>query len=213
MNAKVLLACLVATVGSAGIANAQVGAFTLDWLANGSNAISVSPGDIVTVTGVANWTPAAHGLGSAQFRVDLGNSDATDALQYAEILGLGRNPSLRMLPQAMTDTLLPGGRSISGIGGAPIDAAQAPQFINPLFNGANPIEVFRFMFIAGDAGRTIEIGSPITAFNVYANAMGMPAGPYAPSIDGAQNEIVPTPGSLALVGVGGLACLRRRRRS
>jgi hypothetical protein len=212
MNAKVLIACLAAALGSTAAANAQ-GTFTPDWRVNGVNSVSVNPGDLVTVTGVASWTPAAFGLGSAQFRVNLNNANDTDTLTYAEILGLGRNPALRLLPQTLVDNTVAGGRTITGMGNTVIDAAQGPQIINPPFNASNPIEVFRFMFVAGAADRTIDIGSQITAVNLYSNAQGMPTLPYTPSVDGAQISIVPAPGAAALMGIGGLLCIRRRRQN
>lgn len=211
MNAKVLVACLAAALGTTAAANAQGGTFTLDWRVNGVNSVTVNPGDLVTVTGVATWTPAAHGLGSAQFRVTLDNADATDTLTYSEVLGLGRNPALRMLPQVLADNTVAGGRTITGAANAAIDAAQAPQIINPLFDTSNPIEVFRFILVAGAPDRTIDIGSEIAAVNLYASAQGLPTLPYTTSVDGAQISIVPAPGAAALVGIGGLLCIRRRR--
>lgn len=205
-----MIACIASVIGSATVANAQV--FTLDWLVNGQNSVSVAPGSLVTVTGVASWTPAAFGLGNAQFRVNLAGSDMSDALQYSEALGLGRNPLLRFTPQVLTDAAIAGGRAITGAGNTVVDAAQGPQIINPLFTGANPVEVFRFMFVAGLGGRTVDIGSPMTSVTLMSNFMGQPTAPYTPVVDGAQIQIVPTPGSMALLGLGGVACLRRRRR-
>lgn len=213
MNAKVLFAACTAVIGTAAMANATLPTYTLNWLVNGQESVVVNEGEVVLVTGIASWLPAAHGLGSNQMRVELANADVTDGLEYSEAAGLGRNALLRMMPQAFTDGVIVGGRNITGVGNTVIDAAQMPQMMNPLFTGANPIEVFRFNFIAGDAGRTIEIDSPITNVNLFANAMGVPTAPYIITTDGASIQIVPTPGSMALLGLGGAACLRRRRRN
>jgi hypothetical protein len=213
MNVKGLLACLVVTAGTAGMASAQIGSYTLDWRVNGADSISVNPGAVVLVTATANWAPATTGLGSTQMRVNLANSDASDALQYSEALGLGRNASLRLLPQALVDSAIVGGRAITGAANTVIDAGQLPQMVNPLFNAGNPIEVFRFMFVAGAAGRTVDIASPLTAVNLYANAQGFPTLPYSTSVDGAHIQIVPAPGAMALLGTGGVVAIRRRRRS
>jgi MYXO-CTERM domain-containing protein len=213
MNAKTLLVACTAVVGSAAAANATLPIYTLNWLVNGQESVVVNEGDLVLVTGIASWTPAAHGLGSTQFRVELMNADASDDLTYAELGGLGRNVPLRMMPQMFQDGPIGGGWEIEGLGGGVIDAAQLPQMFNPGYTSANPVEVFRFEFIAGDAGRTIDIDSPIQNVNIYANAMGTPTLPYEITTDGARIQVVPAPGAAALVGLGGLVSLRRRRRN
>lgn len=211
MNAKLLAAAAVAALGTAGVANATIPIYTLDWLVNGQDSVTVTPGSLVVVQGFASWEPAAHGLGSNQMRVELMNSNVSDTLTYSELLGLGRNPLLRMLPQAFTDGAIAGGRRITATAGAVIDSAQLPQMMNPLYTNANPVEVFRFTFLAGTAGRTIDIDSPITNVNLYANAAGMLTTPYEITTDGAQIQIIPAPGAAALLGLGGLVSCRRRR--
>jgi hypothetical protein len=213
MNAKSLALAAFAVIGTAAAANATLPVYTLDWLVNGQDSVTVNEGDVVLVTAVATWFPAAHGLGSNLMRVELDNSDASDAYQYAEAMGLGRNPLLRLSPQSFVDAPIAGGRTITASGNTAIDSAQLPQFLNPFFTAANPIEVFRFMFVAGDAGRTVGIDSPLDGVNLYANMMGTPTEPYILGVDGAQIEIVPAPGAMALVGLGGVACLRRRRKN
>ncbi len=214
MNAKVLLAGFVASsVRPASPAprsarTPSTGGF------NGANSISVNPGDLVTVTGHRQLD--ARRLRPGEQPVprqphELGCDG--HACSTPRPLGLGRNASLRLLPQALMDSTAAGVRSITGPANAPVDAAQLQQAFNPLFNGSNPIEVFRFMFVAGNAGRTVDIGSQIVALNLFSNAQGVPTAPYTPSVDGAQIQIVPTPGSLALVGLSGLTVLRRRRRN
>lgn len=211
MNAKSLILAAAAVIGTSAAANATLPVYTLDWLVNGQDSVTVNEGDVVLVTAVANWLPAAHGLGSNMMTVTLDNSNASDAFQYSEALGLGRNPFLRLTPQSFTDGLMPGGRNITAMGGLPIDSAQMPQFINPAYVSSNPVEVFRFMFVAGSAGRTVDIDSPLAGVNLYANAMGNAADPYILGVDGAHIEIVPAPGAMALLGLGGAVCLRRRR--
>jgi hypothetical protein len=210
MNAKILAAAVVA-LGSAAAANATLPIYTLNWTVNGQESVSVAPGSLVLVQGFASWDPAAHGLGSNQMRIELMNSNATDTLTYAEVLGLGRNSLLRMMPQTFADGAIAGGRRITATGGGVIDAAQLPQIMNPLYTNANPVEVFRFTVVAGTAGRTIDIDSPITNVNLYANAQGMPTTPYEITTDGAHIQIVPAPGAAALLGLGGLVSIGRRR--
>jgi hypothetical protein len=212
MNSRAIVLAGLALIGaSAAAANADLPTYTLDWKVNGQESVVVNEGDVVLVTATANWGPPTHGLGSNMMRVELANSDATDAYQYSEAMGLGRNPLLRLTPQSFINNAIPGGWTITGAGNTTIDSAQLPQFINPLYTPANPIEVFRFLFTAGAAGRTIDIDSPLSGVNLYADAMGTPVPPYILGVDGAQIQIVPAPGAMALLGLGGALCVRRRR--
>lgn len=212
MNSRAIVVAGLALIGASAVAaNADLPTYTLDWKVNGQESVVVNEGDVVLVTATANWGPPAHGLGSNMMRVELADSDATDAFQYSEGMGLGRNPLLRLTPQAFTDNAIPGGWTITGAGNTTIDSAQLPQFINPLYTPANPVEVFRFLFTAGAAGRTIDIDSPLTGVNLYADAMGTPVPPYILGVDGAQIQIVPAPGAMALLGLGGAFLVRRRR--
>lgn len=213
MNAKLFITACTVALGFAGAANASVPTYTLNWLVNGQESVIVNEGETVLVTGTASWVPAAHGFGSTRMRVELANSDASDSMVYAESLGMGRNGLLRMMPQAFTDSTISGGRKITGTADTAIDIAQLPQFMNPMYVNGNPVEIFRFEFVAGTAGRLIDIGSPIDNVNLYSNAMGAPTFPYSITVDGAQIQIVPTPGSMALLGLGGAVCLRRRRKN
>lgn len=210
MNVKAMVAGVV-VIGIAGVANASIPTYTLDWLVNGQNSVVVNEGEQVVVTAIASWSPSALGIGSNLMRVELANADASDGLQYSEAMGMGRNPLLRMLPQAFVDGVIAGGRNITATGGGVIDAAQMPQMMNPMFTTANPVEVFRFVFTAGEAGRVIGIDSPLQSVSLYSNAMGVPTAPYLLNVDGASIQIVPAPGAAALLGLGGALCLRRRR--
>lgn len=211
MNIRIFIAAAALAVSAAGVANAQT--FTLDWRVNGVNAVTVAPGSTVVITAIASWNPATFGLGGTQFRVNLANADMSDTLLYTEAMGLGRNPLFRLSPQSLTDTMAGGIRSITAAANAPVDAAQAPMFINPLFTAANPVEVFRFTFTAGTAGRVIDVGAQSTGLTLVSNAMGFPVvTPYQRIVDNATISIVPTPGSLALLGLGGAMTFRRKRK-
>ncbi len=214
MSIRTLIAAaLFIGTTAAAAASAQTGTFTIDWKVNGVEGVSVVPGATVLVTGTANWTPAGFGLGGTQFRVNLANANMTDTLVYTEAMGLGRSPNLRLTPQSLMDSSNITSRSITAAANTPVDAAQAPQFINPGYSTANPIQVFSFMFTAGAAGRTINIGSEMLGATVLSNSFGIPLPvQYQRVSDGATIEVVPTPGSVALLGLGGMLTLRRKRR-
>lgn len=212
MKIRTLILSVIATGAAAAGANAQT--FTIDWKVNGLESVNVAPGALVIVSGTANWAPPTFGLGGTQFHVNMAGADGTDLLNYTEGLGMGRNPLLRFTPQTLMDSISGGTRTISAAAGANIDAAQAPMFINPLFSSANPIMLFTYQFIAGAAGRTINIGSDINGLTLVTNAFGQPSTvQYARVSDGAVINVVPTPGSLALLGLGGSMTFRRRRKS
>jgi hypothetical protein len=211
MKIRALIISAIAAGAAAASANAQT--FTIDWKVNGLESVSVAPGSLVIVTGTANWNPGTYGLGGTQFHVNMTGADATDLLNYSEALNLGRSPLLRLTTQSLTDSISGGVRTISAAAGANIDAAQAPQFINPLFSTANPIMVFTYQFVAGDAGRTINIDSDINGLTLLTSAFGQPSTvQYTRISDGASINVVPTPGSLALLGLGGSMTFRRRKR-
>lgn len=213
MRTRSLLAAAAVILTGSAVASAQTATFTIDWKVNGVEGVSVIPGATVLVTGTASWTPSAYGLGGTQFRVNLTDANMTDSLVYTEAMGLGRNPLFRLTPQSLTDSASVSARSITAASNIPIDAAQAPQFINPGFTTANPVQVFAFTFTAGAAGRTINIGSEMLGATTVSNAFGMPTGiQYSRVSDGASIQIVPTPGSLALLGLGGAMSFRRKRR-
>jgi len=212
MNIRTLLAAAIATAFVAASANAQT--FTIDWKVNGVEGVTVAPGATVVVTGTANWNPATFGLGSAAFRVNMNNADLGDTLLYTEAMGLGRNPLLRLASQTLTDSMSGSVRSITGAGATPVDTAQLPSFMNPLFTSANPVELFRYTVTLGPGARTIAIGSTMTGLNLYANAQGQPVTvQYQRASDGATITVVPTPGSLALLAVGGAFSIRRKRKN
>jgi hypothetical protein len=90
------------------------------------------------------------------------------------------------------------------------------------FEAANGVVGFLYRFTAGDAGRTIDItarffrsGTPAPTGNqfvVYINEAGSNTKfTTDASIVDASVTIVPAPGALALLGLGGLVAGRRRR--
>lgn len=94
-----------------------------------------------------------------------------------------------------------------------VESFQLAEFFNPDYNADNPIPLY---FIEWTPGRyagqfvTITNGSP-DGF-IYTNDLGSSV-PYAgdPSCGSFTFQVVPAPGSVALVGIAAFATLRRRR--
>jgi hypothetical protein len=86
------------------------------------------------------------------------------------------------------------------------------------FDASNPISVFGYVFRAGTGvGREIRVGGQITTitagplFSYFTNTAGSSARPGSVESVGGVVTIVPAPGALALLGLGGLVAGRRRR--
>ncbi|HYE02916.1 MAG TPA: hypothetical protein VD963_06745 [Phycisphaerales bacterium] len=209
MQTRTLALAVVVAGATASVASAQLQPVTIDWKVNGQESVVVAPGASVTVVGYAAWLPSplVGGFGTALLTADLLNANLTDTLNYTAP-GLGRNPFLSLMPQTLLEMPMPGMRMITASTGA-IDVAQLPAFINPLFDPSNPIELFRYTFTAGAAGRTVAVGSTVLNASLY-DFMGMPVN-GAPIVDGASITIVPASGPAALLAVSGLVAARRRR--
>lgn len=204
-------ALLIVAAATGTAAHAQT--VRLDWRVNGQEAAAVQPGDAVLVEGFLSWDlQTGIGLSSADWTVTLTGADASDALNYTEP-AFGRNAM--MLPPVASpviDLTTPSGREIKTT--APtgtIAAFQFPGALNPLFQPQNPVRVFTFMFTAGDAGRTIDIGGSFTSAAVYTSMMGTSVFAAQRIVDGASISVVPTPASAALLASAGLVAARRRR--
>lgn len=90
-----------------------------------------------------------------------------------------------------------------------------PVALGADFNTSDGVMGYRFNITVGDGfDRVIDIAAGnFATFSTYANAGSTSATPYTgPREDHAASiRVVPTPASLALLGLGGLAAGRRRR--
>jgi hypothetical protein len=209
---KQIIAGVVLSVSVAGAAGAQE--ITFQWIADKG---VVTAGEAVTLSLMASWDPAEVGLASTIFEV-LGDDDAyaaSDTIDVTESDGdtqvdfLGRNPSFRM---AGTNPPYVNGDDITA-DPTGVDVFQLPLAFNPDFNGDNPIELFRFTWVtADDAPRMITYTSIHINADVYTDDFGSSV-PYGVTVLPASFAVVPTPASLAVLSLGGMAFVRRRRQS
>lgn len=188
---------LIAVAGIAGSAAAQ-GSFSLS---NNADPAGVLPGTAVTITMSFNPGSAGEVLTSGFFR--FGNSGAAGEAQ-AGTWNFGGIQGTGGVPQA--------GGSLGALG---VSASQAQygQSIPYQFNTQG--EVFSYTFIAGDEG---EVVIDMYALNARSGVFGGSAAaqllfPNAAETSRARTtfSVVPTPGSAAVLGLGGLLAARRRR--
>lgn len=179
---------IAAIAGLAAAASAQ--SVSLSFSADAS---SVNVGDVV------NWTVSASfsGFGStAYYGGYVGSFDASDA-------GLGTAGNFM--------SGLAGEGTAPSANGASVDTL---NFFNSALLGtddpANPIEIFSFSVTTGAAGNlSYAAGGVNTIFPD--DGIFTLGEEYTAQVSSDSVSIVPAPGALALLGLGGLAAARRRR--
>ncbi len=218
---------VVALAGLAAAANAQAPTATYTWqVSDGgafTNDLTVAVGATVNVRVLASWTGIADALGvgyaGGQFDARLLSGAAVGAIS-----AIDRPVPFQFAPQTLVASAIAGGMKIDtsadvagiGLGTGWVNPGQAAHFANPAaFNGTNGAVVFTFTMIAGSADTTIDCvlnGTAGRAMAVYSNSTGTQVriDDSVTTVSGAIVR-VPTPGSLALLGLGGLAVARRRR--
>lgn len=220
---------IVALAGIAAVANAQTATYT--WQVSGDNGVTwgesaIGNGATVNVRLLASWTGITPGTGVGYAG---GQFDATVMPTSAGIAGVISN-IVRPIPfnfaaQTLVASAFAGGTKIDtsvdvsapGAGTGWVNPGQGAHFANPNgFNSTNGAVVFSY-----DILTTVNIESAVSmvlnptngrAMAVYSNETGTQVriDDSATTVAGAR-ILVPTPGSLALLGLGGLAAARRRR--
>lgn len=230
---------VVAGLASAASADPATGLFRWEVSSDGgatwSSSATVGSGDGYKIRGVVSWTDsgtASIGFAGATFeQIDFASADASDT--FGGVSGAGA-PSYETRLQGTPETWLLQPGSGASAGGLKLDQAtttlrtgfgQLPQTLpggipNPGFATANPLVVFQMDAVAGSEGRTIGIsgtwtrlGSPASnEFRVYTTSTGTNKKPTQEATQvGASVTIIPAPGALSLLGLGGLVAARRRR--
>lgn len=226
-----------ALVALAGIASVATAAPKLSFQVStdggsswGSSA-NVLAGTAVQVRMVVDWTgTTAYGFGGTLAKIVYGNVDGSDGLQtngQANNLrqapwSFGSAGTLRVTTSGATTTV-----GLAGAGtaqGFVSFGQQAPASAGASYSTANPAIVGAFTITVGagrSLGSTLSIGGLVAATQAGSatNAFGFHATSGSTntsfgetgSVEGALITVVPTPGALALVGLGGLVAGRRRR--
>jgi len=218
---------LIAVAGIAAAANAQSGSLTwqvsTDGGATWSNAAAVNGAAAVQVRASFAWSGIAGGLGfgGSQFDALIVGGTAGDSVS-----GINRPSPFNFAAQTLVASAYAGGIKIdtSADGAAP---GAGTGWVNPgqgsldgigtNFNTGNPVVVFAYTLnFDGTGSRTIgNVFNQTTgrALSVYTSAAGAQVRLNAPAvaINTASITLIPTPGTLALAGLGGLAAARRRR--
>lgn len=204
-----IVLCMLGAAMGASTANAQGVLMDIDWKVNGLSSYDVLPGETVTVTAEAAWDDLFGTFpifAGTQFTVELDGAEIADIVNYDEFSGLGRPSHLNGAPGTLTDVPMAGGRQILNV-----INFQLAGFLNPLADTSNPIGIFTFEYTPVSGNRTVEIGSTHSSAAVY-DTTGLTNVPAFTTVNGATVNVVPTPASLALAGLGGLAFGLKRRR-
>lgn len=198
---------LVLAAGAASIASAA-GSITIVMV---PQAASIGPGGSVAVDIFMNYSGVTGGLGIAGFKFDVvGNANGT--------LAGSTNPAF---PNGLLNGT-PAGANLNDMAGG-----QLPPSLNPGFSTGTYIGTVTYT----DSGTALanysvslalaDYVAPTGALNVYIGASGSQSRSSLTSGSGTSHlvnfdvrsfdVIIPTPASMALLGLGGLVAGRRRR--
>lgn len=218
---------LIAVAGIAAAANAQTGSLTwqvsTDGGATWGAVANMNGAGAVQVRGTFTWSGVAGslGFGGSQFDALIVGGTAGDSVS-----GINRPSPFNFAAQTLVASTYAGGIKIDtsadvaapGAGTGWVNPGQgSPDGIGTNFNGNNPVTVFTYTVnYDGTGSRTIGNVFNQTAgraLSVYTSAAGAQTrlSASAVAINTASIVLVPTPGTLALAGLGGLAAARRRR--
>ncbi|QOJ00789.1 MAG: hypothetical protein HRU70_09905 [Phycisphaeraceae bacterium] len=229
---KKIVAGLVAVAGLASGASAQSAFMDLKvW--DGSawvNDVAVLPGTVVQAAMFIGFSEG-YGLSGAVYQIRGFGGVAGDGVDIASA-GLGRQAPFNFgaATQAVfgdgTNWRIDASSDAANSRNAGIATAQnSPPNLGVGFNTDNPALVYRFDIVVSADGtiRSIQLEAPLSelkgatstapgVIGVYTSNQASRGTNYSDvTTDGATIRVVPTPGALALLGLGGLVAGRRRR--
>lgn len=188
----------MALCGLAGLASAQ-GVMTITWAASdtGDGDGVVEPGESAVMTMYAQMNPGETGFAGSIYAIG-GDADwaAGTLVSYDNLLD-----------DLTDDGTLGAGNTITGI-----ESFQLPPLFNPFFDASNPIALYSLVWTPADYGsRTVTFGSTNHLnFDVYTDTSGTSVA-YTGEVFPGLIKVIPAPASMALLGLGGLLGVRRRR--
>ena len=163
---------------------------------------------------VGNW-----GAGDVVTLLDRGDSTQhPDGRQGRFNFGAQRQAAYTTGADAGTLRIAAAGNTQNAAGGGISPKQNTPGASGSLFDTSNPAFGFRFdITLDTSALRSLALDTPanrVANFSLYMAADSTSGTNQTLStvvLDGAVINIVPAPGSMALLGLGGLAAIRRRR--
>lgn len=188
----------VALGALAGLASAQVMTITWDITDTGDADGVITPGESAVLTMFAEMDPMQVGFAGAIYGI------GGDADWQAGAIGSYQN---------LVDSLNTGPGTL-GAGNfiTNIQNFQLPPFFNPNFDASNPIALYKIVWTPADyTPKNVGFGSiDHVNFDVYTDDFGTSTG-YQGDVYSGLIKVIPAPASAALLGLGGLVGVRRRR--
>jgi uncharacterized protein (TIGR03382 family) len=229
----------LATAASAQNATVKYEVFNTSTNSWGSS-VSVNAGASVEVRLVVDWTASSgSALGLADFLPSIRIDGSGANLDSATLTGAAANPAGtygRQAPFTFGAQTLTSYNSVvdrlridvsgdagDSTGGQVSLFQNTPSASGTNFNTDRVVTVFRFAYntsASNLAVRALNINTPLSQIRRGAIRLYATSGSTGPDVTvaltandliGATINVVPTPGSMALLGLGGLAALRRRR--
>jgi hypothetical protein len=219
---------LLTVAGIAAGANAQssnlVFSASVNGGAFGTGVVQAAPGDSVVIEARVSASAGSTFLGLLGGNFQVTASNWADALApftpQAGRTGVAMNEFGRVAPYGNvatsanpTSAVAAGTLTISGSNSGRIAISQPPPSINTAFvGGSSNLLIFRFGFTlnASTAIRDVVVNAT-NPNGTFRWSTGGSAGSIAASTFEGVTLRIPTPGALALLGLGGLAAARRRR--
>ena len=181
----------IALAATAGMASAQTIALILDDGVGGA----WNEGETRTVTVSASFAGGGNALVAADFSMLHANGGVANAMVSTSATNPNNgNPALN------TGTVNAAGNAVV------VNALGQSDIFN--LNMNNPIELFTYELTAGSAG-TLDI-SVVTGIG-FVTLQGFSQTNHTLTTSSFSFEVVPTPGAIAVAGLGGLVATRRRR--
>lgn len=226
---KAQIAALVVLAGAVSAANAAskvVWQVSTDNGATWGAARNATAGSTVKVRGLVDWTgTTAYGFSGLTQQIFIDNYLGTDGGAQVAANGVGNRVGPFNFGAATLAARVTGSTQrivalgTTGNEGNISSGQAAPPTAGPSYSTANPALIFQFDYVLGaDASaRTLTIRSVVSnastnGFAYHASASSTSTSfREAGTVENATITIIPTPGALAVLGLGGLVAGRRRR--